>query len=359
MEKGNSCYCVIMAGGIGSRFWPLSRKERPKQFIDILGTGKTFIRQTYERFLPLVPPENFLVVTSDQYKKLVLEELPELKEEQVLCEPVRRNTAPCIAYAAHRIAATAPQATMIVAPSDHLITNEHEFIRILKEAVEFTEKNDVLMTIGIKPNRPETGYGYIQINNNDSGNPIYKVKTFTEKPNEELAKLFVESGEFFWNSGIFIWSLDSIIHAFEKHIPEIDTIFEEGADIYCTEKEQEYINSVYPECRNISIDYGIMEHAENVYVYCADFGWSDVGTWRSLFIHSKKDENNNAVVTGKTHLVNTSNCLIKLAGNKSAIIEGLDNYIIADSGDILLICNRDKEQEIRNYSEQIEIQEGK
>jgi len=294
----NETYCIIMAGGIGSRFWPLSKTTRPKQFIDILGTGETLIQQTYRRLSKICPKEHFLVVTNLDYREMVLGQLPELNEEQILCEPLRRNTAPCIAYACHKIMRNNPEANILVAPSDHLITHEDEFLAQLKNGLAFVEKNNALLTLGIKPNRPETGYGYIQINGQthwEGISNLYQVKTFTEKPDLKMARVFVDSGEFFWNSGIFIWSLTSIMHAFRTYLPEVHELFSKGEKYYFTREEKAFLNKTYSECPNISIDYGIMEKAQNVYVLCADFGWSDLGTWGSLWDNSQKDENGNSV----------------------------------------------------------------
>ncbi len=353
-------YCVIMAGGIGSRFWPLSTARRPKQFLDILGTGKTFIRSTFERFLPLVPAENFLVVTSAQYRDQVLQQLPELSPDQVLLEPLRRNTAPCIAYAAYRIRSRNPQARMIVTPADHLITGEAVFQEIVQQGLDFASAGDALLTIGITPSRPETGYGYIQIETAcPSGTPnIDKVKTFTEKPNEEMARIFVDSGEFFWNSGIFIWSLPSILAALERHLPEVNARFQTGAGLYGTPKEQAFIDEIYPECENISIDYGVMEKSTNVYVRCGDFGWSDIGTWGSLYQHSEKDPAQNAVANGNAVVYDTSGTVINLPKGRIAVVEGLSDYLVIEKDDVLLICRKTSEQSIRNYVEDVKYRFG-
>ena len=272
-------YCVIMAGGAGTRFWPISRSGRPKQFLDILGTGKTFIRSTFERFAEFVPAENFLVVTNSTYRDLVLEQLPEIAPQQILAEPLGRNTAPCIAYAAFRLKATAPDSTMIVTPSDHLILNEPAFRNVVEEAVEFASSHEALVTIGVQPTRPATGYGYIQVDQPMRRDGLNKVKTFTEKPNLELAKAFLQSGEFFWNSGIFVWQTRTILESMNRMLPETCQLFASIEGDYGTDREQEGIARIYPECRAISIDYGIMEKADNVYVRCGDFGWSDIGTW--------------------------------------------------------------------------------
>jgi len=354
----NNTYCIIMAGGIGSRFWPLSRKAKPKQFLDILGTGKTLIQQTYERFSNFIPAENFLVVTSVQYKDLVLNQLPHLKESQVLLEPLRRNTAPCLAYATYKIKTVNPDANLIVAPSDHLILKEEEFIRQIKNGIEFIKKNNALLTLGIKPNRPETGYGYIQVKKKadfDALDNLYKVKTFTEKPDLEMAKIFVESGEFFWNSGIFIWSLSSIIAAFETHLNEVSSLFAKGNKWYNTEDEVHFIAKTYSECKGISIDYGIMEKAQNVYVLTADFGWSDLGTWGSLYENKEKDEDGNVINGDNVLTYDTKNCIVNLSDEKLAVLHGLDGYIVAESNDTLMICKKEDEQQIKQFVTDVRI----
>ncbi len=364
MEKTpQNNYCVIMAGGIGSRFWPLSRNRLPKQFLDVLGTGKSFIRSTFERFLPVVPTENILVVTSELYKGLVLEHLPELRPEQVLTEPVRRNTAPCIAYAAYRIAARNPQANMIVAPSDHLITGEAEFQQIVREGLDFVDGSEKLMTIGIRPSRPETGYGYIQIDTaphaETDGTPIAKVKTFTEKPNLEMAKVFIESGEFFWNSGIFIWSVAGILKAFGRYLPEMNARFASGAGDYGTASEQSFVDAIYPSCENISIDYGIMEKSPDVYVRCGDFGWSDIGTWGSLYQHAARDEQGNVLGgDGRVLAYDTQGTVVNIPRGKVAVVEGLKDYLVIEKDNTLLICRRENEQNIRNYVEDVKYRFG-
>ncbi len=360
MNKNN--YCIIMAGGVGSRFWPLSRMNKPKQFIDILGTGRTLIQQTFDRMSYLCPKENIYIVTNSNYKQLTLEQLPEITKDQVLLEPLRRNTAPCIAYANHKIASRNPNANIIVAPSDHLILKEETFVQQLTKALKFTENNDGLLTLGIKPSRPETGYGYIQINKDleikDEKN-LFQVKTFTEKPNLDMAKIFMESGEFYWNSGIFVWSMKTIMQAFELHLPEVNSLFKDGTGLYNTEKEQNFIDEIYPECKNISIDYGVMEKAENVYVLCTNFGWSDLGTWGSLYEHSEKDQNENAL-SGKNILTyETKNCIINSPKDKLVVTYGLDDYIIVDSDNILLICKKEDEQNIRQIVNDIKIEKGK
>ena len=342
-----------MAGGIGSRFWPFSRNNKPKQFLDFFGTGKSLLQMTYARFRQLVPAENILIVSNFLYKDLILEQLPEIKKTQVLLEPNRRNTAPCIAYAINRIKAYTEQANIIVAPSDHLILNEAEFINTLKTGLHFVENNDSLLTLGMKPNRPETGYGYIQASQGNG--PLRKVKTFTEKPNLELAKVFLESGEFFWNSGIFLWNLKTILAAFDSLLPEIAARFATGKAVYATEKEQAFIDEMYPSCENISIDYGILEKAANVYVLCAEFGWSDLGTWGSLYDLSEKDENQNATLKCASQLYNCKDNIIVLPENKLAVIQDLNGYIVVESDNVLLICKKDEEQKIRQYVNDITV----
>lgn len=354
-------YCVIMAGGIGSRFWPLSKSSMPKQFLDILGTGRTFIQMTFDRFKSICPVENFMVVTNLDYKELVLQQLPELDESQVLLEPLRRNTAPCVAYACHRVRAKNPEAMIVVAPSDHLILNEPEFRKQIESGVRFARENEVLLTLGIPPNRPETGFGYIQIENQVegvAGVQLCKVKTFTEKPNLEMAKIFLASGEFYWNSGMFIWSVKSICQAFEKHLPDMHELFSKGEKMYGTVDEASFINKTYSECQNTSIDYGIMEKADNVYVLCADFGWSDVGTWGALFAHQNKTEDENVVKGDSVFLYNTQNSIVNIPDNKIAVLQGLDGYIVVESEDILLVCRKDDEQNIRHFVNDVRMTKG-
>lgn len=344
----NNYFCVIMAGGIGTRFWPLSTHKTPKQFIDILGIGRTFIQMTYDRFRRVCPPENFIVVTGAPYKDLVLEQLPELQSHQVLLEPHRKNTAPCIAYANHRIAAQNSNATIVVTPADHFIMKEDEFERIIRNGFKFVENHDALLTIGLQPTRPETGYGYIQ-KGKLQADEINEVKTFTEKPNAELAKVFCDSGEFLWNSGMFIWTLDAIDKAFEIHLPQLNGLFRKGKDKFMSTKEQKFINSIYAECQNISVDYGIMEKAHNVYVHSADFGWSDLGTWGSLYAHSSQDNKNNSIVGKNVRLYDSSGCIAHIPNENIAIIQGLENYIIVQKENRILVCKRDDEQRIRQF----------
>ncbi len=343
-----------MAGGAGVRFWPLSRNSHPKQFIDVLGTGKTLIQQTFNRFRKLIDVENIFVVTSQEYFDVVHEQLPELKADQILLEPSRRNTAPCIAYANYRIALKNPNANIIVAPSDHLILDEEAFLKAMEQGLDFTETNEALLTIGITPSRPETGYGYIQVKKIQRGvSEIQEVKTFTEKPNLEMAKVFLESGEFLWNSGIFIWKLSSIQASFSRFLPDVDLLFRTGKDSLGTPEEPSFIQNTYQVCRSISIDYGIMEKASNVFVLSADFGWSDLGTWGSLYQHGQPDEQGNVVQGDKIFAYDNSNCIIRSSGNKVMIVKGLQNFIVIESEGNLLICPMDEEQSIREMVEDV------
>lgn len=344
-------YCIIMAGGIGSRFWPLSKDNYPKQFLDILGTGKSFIRSTYERFSPVIPDENFLVVTNKAYKQLVMEHLPMLKPDQVLCEPARRNTAPCIAYAAYHIQSRCKDANIVVTPADHLVTNEVEFQRIIRLGFDFLAKNqNALMTIGIKPSRPETGYGYIQVPKLEQLPEVVKVEMFKEKPNYETALKFVEEGNYFWNSGIFLWTLEGIMQAFRQYLPEMVEVFEKGKQDFGTTQEQDFINEHFVDCPNISIDYGVMEKSPNTYTIPADFGWSDIGTWGSLFTHAKKDGCGNAL-RGKVVSVDNKNTIINIEEGNEAVVEGLEDYLVAYRDHSLLVCKLHDEQQIKVWIE--------
>lgn len=357
----DNTYCIIMAGGTGSRFWPLSRLNRPKQFLDILGTGRTFLQQTFDRFSKIIPVENFIVVTNAQYKNFVAEQLPVLKKEQVLLEPLRRNTAPCIAYATYKIRSRNPNARFIVAPSDHVILKEDEFLKQINNALEFVKENNALVTLGIKPNRPETAYGYIQVHKpvdfRELDN-LFKVKIFAEKPDLQMAKIFIESGEFFWNSGIFIWSMHSITEAFDKHLQNVSSLFESGMKLYNTPDEVHFINKIYSECQSISVDYGIMEKAGNVYVLTADFGWSDLGNWGTLYENRKKDDAGNVISGDNILIYDTKNCIINISGEKIAVLQGLDGYIIAESNDTLMICRREDEQQIKKFVTDVRIKKG-
>jgi mannose-1-phosphate guanylyltransferase len=359
MNKNN--YCIIMAGGIGARFWPMSRSAHPKQFIDILGTGETLIQQTFRRFERICPSENIYIVTNESYRELVKQQLAGISDEQILCEPARRNTAPCIAYANYRIAKRNPDANIVVAPSDHIILKEDSFTEVILAALEASATNDWLLTLGIKPSRPETGYGYIQFDdtchyaNNDR---LCKVRTFTEKPQLEMAQQFLQSGDFLWNSGIFIWSLKSIMNAFETHLSEVDSIFKEGIPDYNTPSEKDFIDKAYTICRNISIDYGVMEKAENVYVMSSDFGWSDLGTWGSLYDIRQKNDLGNTIVGNNVLMYDSQNCIVNMPKDKLVVLQGLDDFIVVEDDNILLICHKAEEQQIRRFVGDVRMGKG-
>lgn len=340
-----------MAGGVGSRFWPASTQKKPKQFLDILGTGETLLQATYRRFKNVCDTNAFMVVTNIEYKNLVLEQLPELSENQILCEPFMRNTAPCIAYAAYKIASQTNEANLIVTPADHLITKETVFNSIVEKALAHTSTYNHLLTLGIKPSRPDTGYGYIEFTND--GNEFQKVMQFREKPDLHTARQFVSSGNFVWNSGMFFWSLASVLDAFEEHLPEINTLFKASIINYNTPNENQFIEEAYQHCPNISIDYGIMEKASNVFTISADIGWSDLGTWGSVYTHLEVNPYKNAIGEQSVVLENTSNSLIRLPKGKAAIIEGLDGYIVVDSGEALLIIRKSEEQRIKQLREKL------
>lgn len=351
-----------MAGGIGSRFWPISRTSKPKQFLDILGTGSTLLQLTYERFRKIIPEGNILVVTNRNYGDLVREQIPGIPEENILLEPLRRNTAPCIAYASYKILQKNAGARIVVAPSDHLILNERKFLNVVKDGLDFVAGENALLTLGIPPSRPETGYGYIQVNGGakDSNNNknLKSVKTFTEKPDLKLAQVFLESGEFFWNAGIFFWSAGSIIGAFNRYLPEIGAVFAEGRDKFYGPEEQSFVEDAYSNCKNISIDYGIMEKADNVYVITSDFGWSDLGTWGSLHDHLELDNSGNAIHGEKVMPYDLDNCLVHVPDDKLMVIQGLKDCIVVESENVLLICKMEDEQKIRNYVMDVKLKHG-
>jgi mannose-1-phosphate guanylyltransferase len=340
-------YIVIMAGGIGARFWPYSRRRRPKQFLDILGTGRSLLQMTFDRFREIAELGQFRIVTYRKYVDLVKEQLPELEDSQIFVEPSRKNTATCIAFAAYKIRTIDPHANLVVTPADHLILQEKKFNETILKAVEAAKVEGRLITIGIKPNRPETGYGYIQYHDAVSEETL-KVKTFTEKPNLKLATTFIESGEFVWNSGLFVWKASSVIKAFEKHMPDLAEAFEDGLSLIGTPKESEFISRAYMQVKNISIDYGILEKSDEVYMILGDFGWSDLGSWNSLHEINTKDEQNN-VVDANAILYDTTNSYIKVTGNKLVVIQGLDNYLINESENVLLICKLDSEKKFREF----------
>ena len=402
MTENKNNYCVIMAGGVGSRFWPYSRADKPKQFLDFFGTGRSLLQMTVDRFRPLVPIENVFIVTNVAYKELILEQVPDLAEGQILCEPARRNTAPCIAYATAHIRAlclqraygwtkdeckqlegytkegsmkgrkdlpkfqdidwTKPemQANIVVAASDHLILEEEKFRETIRKAFEFVSHNKAIATLGMTPTRPETGYGYIQFvadklnefkiqNSKIQDSEIYPVKTFTEKPNLEMAKVFLESGDFLWNSGIFIWNLQTISEAFRYLLPEVADRFREGELLMGTEKEEQFIEEIFPKCPNISIDYGIMEKADNVFVLPSSFGWSDLGTWGSLYELSEKDESQNVSLHSDALFYEAKGNVVTLEPGKLAVVQGVDDMIIAEQKGVLLVCKKAEEQRIKQF----------
>jgi mannose-1-phosphate guanylyltransferase len=342
-------YVAIMAGGIGSRFWPVSRTNYPKQFLDILGTGRTLIQQTFYRFSKVIPAENIYIVTSNEYMDLVKEQLPDMPVENIIGEPYRKNTAPCVAYISTKLHQKDPNASLIVAPADHLILEEETFLEVCTNALLFANKYDALVTIGVQPTYPNTGYGYIQHDSTEAASSVYKVKTFTEKPNKELAQTFIDSGDFLWNAGIFVWKVKSVLEAFHQHMPEMHELFAAEAEKLNTDQETETINTIYPLCSNISIDFGIMEKANNVYVIPASFGWSDLGTWNSAWENMEKDYLGNAVAGNNVMIVDATRCVVHTSPDKLIILQGLDDFIVVDTKDALLICQKEKEQAIKDY----------
>jgi mannose-1-phosphate guanylyltransferase len=347
-----------MAGGIGSRFWPMSRTDFPKQFLDILGTGRTLIQQTFDRYSKLVAKEKIFIVTAAEYVSIVKKQLPDIPEENILAEPSRKNTAACIAYIAFKLVKKDPQALMVAAPADHLVMETDEFIKTAKKALTFVDHINALVTIGVTPTYPNTGYGYIQHDTAAAAPDVYKVKTFTEKPNAELAKAFISSGDFLWNAGIFTWKVKNILAAFEKHLPEVYEVFAAEKDKFNTPEEAAAIEEIYPQCTNISVDFGVMEKADNVYVIPASFSWSDLGTWNSAWENMEKDYFGNAVVGKHVMVVDANNCMVHVPDNKLVLLQGLKDYIIVDSKDVLLICKKDKEQEIKEYVAEVKRNKG-
>jgi len=349
----NNNHLVIMAGGVGSRFWPMSTAEKPKQFIDVLGVGKTLLQLTVERFGQLVTPENIWVVTNQKYMDIVREQLPDMPIENILCEPCRRNTAPCIAYVSWRIKKKDPKANIVVTPSDHIVMNVQEFQRVISECMNFTADSDAIVTLGMKPTRPETGYGYIQAVLSASSlrnKGIFRVDSFREKPDLATAEQYIKKNYYFWNAGIFIWNVSTIVNAFRIYQPKMNKIFESMLPIYDTPEEQAMINEKFPLCENISVDYAIMEKAEEIFVCPADFGWSDLGTWGSLQTQSKRDIYGNACIGDNINLFDTHNCMIHTTQEKKVVVQGLDGYIVAENNDTLLICKLSEEQRIKQFS---------
>jgi mannose-1-phosphate guanylyltransferase len=342
-------YAVIMAGGIGSRFWPMSRQNFPKQFLDILHTGKTLIQSTFERLTDFIQPENIYVVTSHEYLSICTEQLPRIPPENILGEPSRKNTAPCIAYISFKLMQKDPKASLIVAPADHMILDRIAFKKVCLEALSFVNKHNALVTLGITPLHPNTGYGYIQREPQSVTDNVYKVKTFTEKPNLELARTFLASGDFLWNAGIFVWQVKNVIKAFENFLPEMYDVFVAEKDAFDTPAEKKALEHIYPLCTTISIDFGIMEKANNVYVIPASFGWSDLGTWNSAYDNLEKDHLGNAIAGENVMIIDAQDCIIHSGNNKLLVLQGMKDFIIVDTSDVLLICKRDKEQEIKDY----------
>lgn len=355
----NNHHLIIMAGGVGSRFWPMSKPEKPKQFIDVLGTGKSLIQLTVERFNTVIPIENVWIVTSEKYKSIVREQLPEIPENQILLEPCMRNTAPCIEYVSRKIYAKYSEANLVFSPADHIVLDVDTFRNVIKNSLEFTETRNVILTLGMMPTRPETGYGYIkrlQVNKTTSQqvegnkfNVIYKVEAFKEKPNLETAKSYLNEGGYYWNAGIFIWNAKMVVNTISDLVPELASVFDKIEPYFYTEKEQEIVNQYFPTCPNISIDYAVMEKSKEVFVYPANFGWSDLGTWGSLYTHLQQDENNNASVGENINLIDCKNCVIHTPKERKVVIQGLDNYIIAENDNTLLICKKDDEQKIKDW----------
>ncbi len=337
-----------MAGGIGSRFWPMSTPETPKQFLDILGTGQTMIQQTIKRLDGIVPIENVYIVTGKRYRDIIREQLPDIKDEQVLMEPCMRNTAPCIAYASYKIYKKNPDANIVVAPSDHLITNESEFRRVVESGLKFTSAKDVLLTLGIHPHRPETGYGYIQAGE-QTADEFNKVEAFKEKPDLKTAESYLKEGNYFWNAGIFIWSAKSILKAFEAYLPDVLNIFKAGDEEYYTEREQAFIDDNFANCENISIDYGIMEHANNIFVMPADFGWSDLGTWGSLWEKRIKDEQGNSIVGDAVKAYDCENNIVTVPDGRKVVLQGLKDCIVTEANGVFMICQKTEEQRIKEF----------
>jgi mannose-1-phosphate guanylyltransferase len=356
MNKNN--YVAIMAGGIGSRFWPMSRLNYPKQFLDILNTGRTLIQATYDRFAKFIPAENIYIVTFEQYKDIVAEQLPELRKENILSEPSRKNTAACVAYVSYKLHELNPKANLVCAPADHIILDTEEFQNICEHALDFTHQIKALVTLGIKPTHPNTGYGYIQFEQQAVSENVYKVKTFTEKPDKDLAKTFIASGDFLWNAGIFVWQVKNILSSFEKFLPEMYEVFDAEKASFNTNLEQQALEKIYPQCINTSIDYGVMEKADNVYVIPSSFGWSDLGTWTSIYDNIEKDYLDNAVAGSNVMIIDATRNIVHTDNQKLVLLQGLDDFIVVDTKDVLLICKKDKEQTIKEYVAEIKRNKG-
>lgn len=352
-------YVAIMAGGIGSRFWPESRTAMPKQFLDLLGTGRSLIQWTYQRFQHICPKENIYFITNQSYIRTLKEQIPDISDHNIISEPSRKNTAPCAAYFAHKMMALNPKANIIMSPADHLIMDERAFERSMYEALDFVGHHNALLTLGIKPTRPDTGYGYIQYETGeDLEHGVARVKTFTEKPSLELARTFLKSGDFLWNSGIFIWNVQTIMDALEKYLPELNDVFVQADGMYNTPREADAINELYAQCTNISIDYGIMEKAKNVFTIPAYFGWCDLGTWESAYDNSEKDYLGNAIYGENVMVIDANECIVKAPDDKLVVLQGLEQFIVIDTKDVLLICERAREQQIKEYVAEVKRNKG-
>ena len=359
LSNMNNYHLIIMAGGVGSRFWPMSTPERPKQFIDVLGIGKSLIQLTVERFDTVIPIENVWIVTSEKYKNIVREQLPGVPESQILLEPCMRNTAPCIEYVSRKIYAKYPDANLVFSPADHIVLDINTFREVIKNSLEFTKDREAILTLGMMPTRPETGYGYIKAISSQQFNlcrdvtpvasNIHKVEAFKEKPNLETAKSYLNEGGYFWNAGIFIWNVKMVVNTISNLVPDLASVFDKIEPYFYTEQEQEIVNQYFPTCPNISIDYAVMEKSDEVFVYPANFGWSDLGTWGSLYTHLDQDENRNATVGQNINLVDCKNCIVHTPSERKVVIQGLDNYIIAESDNTLLICKKEDEQLIKDW----------
>lgn len=350
-----SNHLVIMAGGVGSRFWPMSTTECPKQFIDILGVGRTLLQLTFDRFKTICNIDNIWVVTNRQYADMVASQLPEINRENILLEPCRRNTAPCIAYVSWRIKAKDPKANIVVSPSDHIVADVDEFRRVVLSSLKFTAETDAIVTLGMAPNRPETGYGYIQADLSAASprnREMYRVDSFREKPDLQTAKEYITHKNYFWNAGIFVWSVSTIVNAFRVYSPAISKLFEGMLDVYGTPAEQEMIDRYYPECESISVDYAIMEKAEEIFVFPASFGWSDLGTWTSLLLQANRDLYGNATIGDNISMFDSHNCIVHTTQEKKVVVQGLDGYIVAENDNSLLICKLSEEQRIRQFAEE-------
>jgi len=350
-------YVAIMAGGVGSRFWPASRESMPKQFLDILGVGKSLIRLTYERFAKLIDAERILVVTNKSYADLVAQHIPEIPRKNIITEPSRNNTGPCVAYTAFRLEAMNPDATFVIAPSDAVILKEEIFLEKITAALEYASKEDAIVTLGIQPTRPDTGYGYIESSKELITGEIEKVNNFREKPNLETAQEYLADGSYYWNAGIFVWSVKTVLNSFKKNASDIHTILSADLSKYNTKSEQEYIDKVYPTTPSISVDYAILEKATNVYTLPADIGWSDLGTWNALHSYLDKDESGSVVIGDNTLLLNSKNCIVRSDAKKLVVVKDMEDYIIIDESDVLMIYPKEQEQEIKTLRKSIEQKE--